>query len=262
MHQIRSFRSPNGLLFAIGRPLLSLPLSLAICASLLASSTAFAAEADESAPADPSEAPASVYVEYSLGVSFPPSQSLSGADGSGTSLSGRTESNPGYTFGGAVGVTLMDQFRTELRLDYRASEVNRLAVQGEPNKSKGDLRLFSVMVNGYYDFNLEELVGLNIGIVPYLGAGIGWGRIELGADNTAGALQTNIDDTDSVFVWNVMVGGSFPLSEVTDITLGYRYVATEDIRIAGRIGGTPGTPRRFDYEFDAHEALLGLRFNF
>jgi opacity protein-like surface antigen len=56
-----------------------------------------------------------------------------------------------------------------------------------------------------------------------------------------------------------MAGGSYAISEVTDVSLGYRYVRTEDISLKSKIGGAP---QRMDFEYDAHEVYLGLRFNF
>ena len=195
----------------------------------------------------------SIYVEYSLGLSIVPNQSLTGADRSGNGLSGRSEQNPGYTFGGAIGLKLYEHFRAEARVDYRSSEVDRMATQGEPKNAKGDLRLVTLMLNGYFDYDLD------VGVVPYVGFGMGWGQIELSAQNSTGALQTNVSDTDSVFVWNAMVGGTYPISEVTEISLGYRYVQTEDPSYSGRVAGDS---RRLDHEFDAHELHVGLRFNF
>jgi opacity protein-like surface antigen len=253
LHQIRSFHFSSALPSmprSFGRSLTSLLFS---GVAVLVSLPSFAQEAQEEASAaQPSNGP-SIYVEYSIGLSMSPDQTLKGNNVIGTSVSGQTKQAPGIAVGGAIGLKLADHFRTELRLDYRTSNVNRLSLQGEPSNSKGDLRLFSTMANGYFDYDL------GMGVVPYVGAGIGWGRIELSADNTPGPLQLDVSDTDSVFVWNVMVGGSLPLSEVTEVTLGYRYVETGDVSLKSTAAGLP---QQLDYEFSAHEVMFGLRFNF
>lgn len=203
-------------------------------------------------PADTEETP-DLYLEYSIGVSYVPKQTLRGSDATGAGLWGRTRSSPGIVFGGALGYEPIPNVRTELRISHRTAEVQRIAVQGEPSPTSGDVSLLSIMANGYYD------VDLGLPVVPWVGAGIGWGMLKLDAQNAPTALQTDIDDTDSLFVWNVMVGGTMPISEVTELSLGYRYVRTQESSVSGTAAGLP---QRFDYEFDAHEGTVSLRFLF
>ena len=75
------------------------------------------------------------------------------------------------------------------------------------------------------------------------------------AENT----QLRLDDSDSVFVWNVMTGASFALTDVATVNVGYRYVATGQVTFGGTYAGPDNL---FDYEFDAHEGFVGLRFSF
>ena len=109
-------------------------------------------------------------------------------------------------------------------------------------------------MNGYAEYDL------GVGVIPYIGVGIGYGSAEIDAKNRAGALQLRIEGRDSVFAWNVMVGGSYPVNDVLDLSLGYRYIATEDTHINSGVRNLGA--RRLDSEFDAHEAVMGLRFNF
>ena len=202
------------------------------------------------------------YVEYMAGFSHSPNQTLQGAGATGAGLWGRTEQDdPGYFFGGAAGARFLEHFRTELQIGFRSSEVENMAIQGENSNAKGDLSLFSVMANGYIDWDLD------VGVIPFIGVGIGWGMPRLDAQNQPGTTQLNLDDTDSVFVWNAMVGGTIPLSEIADFSLGYRYIQTEDISYSSRIVDTEADPvvqagQRLDYEYDAHEFYVSLRFSF
>ena len=120
--------------------------------------------------------------------------------------------------------------------------------------ASGQISLLAILVNGYaeYDFG--------IGVIPYFGVGIGYGSAEIDAKNRAGALQLRIEGRDSVFAWNVMTGISVPVNEVLDVSLGYRYIATDDTRINSSVQNLGA--RRLDSEFDAHEAVMGLRFSF
>ena len=223
-----------------------------------------------------SAADSGLYVEYSGGASFVPNQSITGADASALSFDGRAESDVGFNVGGAIGARFYKYFRGEVQFTYRQNEVSSMPIryQNEVQRStaSGHIGLMTVMANGYVDYDL------GIGIVPYLGVGMGWGRLELDAKNRSdfdGPDQTSIEGDDSVFTWSLMVGGSYPVNEVLDISLGYRYIATTDADVNStitNIGEGVNPPllndpdvveaRRLETEFDAHEVVLGLRVNF
>lgn len=194
------------------------------------------------------------YIEYMVGASIVPNQTLSGKGATGAGLMGSARPDaPGYFFGGAVGAKFLQYFRSELQIGYRSTEIQNISVQGEPAGSNGDLGLLSIMANGYFEMEVGE------GFSPFVGFGIGWGMPTLDAQNKPGAQQLSVDDTDSVFVFNAMVGGTYAISDVTDLSLGYRYIQTEDISYKSTIGTTA---QRLDFEYDAHEIYVGLRFNF
>ena len=94
----------------------------------------------------------------------------------------------------------------------------------------------------------------------FVGAGVGYGLFRFDAESP----QIQVSDKDSVVAWNFMIGGTYPFSDVTDVSLGYRYLATEDLRFKSRFrtGPTTTAPRRVESEYDAHELFLALRFKF
>jgi len=228
--------------------LLGSSLGLAIVAAPLSALAAEDSNADDDTL---------MYMEYMAGVSHVPNQTIRGTNSSSTLFFGRTETqDAGYFMGGAFGFRVGGNFRTELQVGYRNSEIQDMAVQGEPSKANGStVSLFSAMVNGYYDFELPDLAP----VTPWLGFGVGWGMPSLDARNVSGPTQLAVDDTDGVFVYNAMAGITLEVSEVTDLTLGYRYIATTDFDVRGT---QSGLLQRFEYEFDAHEAYVGVRFNF
>ena len=208
-----------------------------------------------------------LYVEFIGGVTFVEEEDLDGSiltfpAGVPTTegLSGDIRTDMGFNAGAAIGMRLFEHFRAEVQLSYRQNNVNSLSSMGETSTASGRISLFAAMVNAYYDLHL------GIGLVPYAGVGIGYGITELDAKNQA--TQTKFNDEDSVFVWNVMAGASYPVTDVIDISLGYRYIATEDVKHNGRVDfptvmPTPKTTdARFDSEYDAHEVTVGIRFNF
>jgi len=189
------------------------------------------------------------YFEFNTGVSIIPNQTL--RDG-GTSMS-RVESDTGFVVGGALGRRVLDLFRAELQISYREGDVDKMSVAGPAVVSDGDISLLAVMANAYYDFDFD------IGVLPYVGAGIGWGEFQLDARRkTAGELD--IDDSDSVFVYNFMVGATVPISQAASVALGYRYVATSDPDEIGAV--INDVSQDIEAEFDAHEVTLGVRFYF
>jgi OOP family OmpA-OmpF porin len=245
---------------------IALPVALSIALTLAMPSSAADSDSDSG-----------FYVEYSGGATFVPNQSITGADASALSFDGRAESDVGFNVGGAIGARFYKYFRGEVQFTYRQNEVSSMPIryQDEVQRSpaSGHIGLMTVMANGYVDYDL------GIGVVPYLGVGMGWGRMELDAKNRSdfdGPDQTSIEGDDSVFTWSLMVGGSYPVNEVLDISLGYRYIATTDADVNSTITNIgegvslipplddPDTSvaRRLEAEYDAHEVVLGVRVNF
>jgi len=197
------------------------------------------------------------YVEYMVGVSYVPNQTLRSTDAVPTLMGSTEPEDVGYFVGGAVGRRIADHFRAEFQIGYRSTKLESASVRGEPEQSKNaTLSLFTTMINGYFDFDLEDQ---GVPITPWVGLGLGWGMPRLDAENQPDPNQLNIDDTASVFVYNAMAGLAIEISEIAEVTVGYRYVRTQDFEIGGRSGSAA---RRFDYEYDAHEAYTGIRFNF
>jgi len=207
------------------------------------------------------------YVQYNAGAVHVPNQNLTNADASGVSnttgqkFSGHTDQNPGFAVGGAIGARFLEHFRAEVEYMYRESEVTSFSIQTGPSSADGDVDMSTIMANVYAEYDFE------IGILPYVGIGIGWGSLHLNAKNREVPELSRIDGRDSVFVYSVMAGGSYPVNEMVDLTFGYRYLRTTDSEMKNSLSVPSVTPtarraRRLDYEYDAHEGVVGLRFNF
>ncbi len=200
------------------------------------------------------------YIEYSAGVSFVPNQDLDQSSHPNTGLRGSIELDAGFVIGAAIGLTIFEVedlgIRTEIAVDYRETEINGLTIgPGPPSDANGDFGLMTVMLNAYMDYSLEDF-GVNI--TPYLGIGVGYGRIEISGDNSA----VKFNDTDSVFAYNVMLGLTIPYSDTVDFKGGYRYVETTDPEFSSTVKTPEIGPTRFDSEFDAHELTIGMRIKF
>jgi opacity protein-like surface antigen len=200
------------------------------------------------------------YLEYNAGISFVPYQNLTGSAPTSAGLSGRVDTETGFVVGGAIGFNVYRYrdaaFRTEIAVDYRQEELSSITVLPlQSSEASGQHTLLTAMANAYVDYDPEDM---NLLVVPYVGFGVGYGRIEIDTDNAAAAVRIN--DEDSVFAWQVMTGVNIPYTETVGFRIGYRYVSTTDPNFDARVSNTGST--RFDSEFDSHEVTAGLRINF
>jgi len=200
----------------------------------------------------------SFYLEYMAGVSHSPKGTIRGANDASIGLFGNSKQKPvGYFIGTAVGGYVADNIRLEVQIGYRNSEINRIKVQGEPSGAKNStISMLSVMYNAYYDVDLRDQ---DIPVVPWVGLGLGWGMPRIDAENQAGPMQLDIDDTDSTMVYNFMGGLTWPFTDQAEFVLGYRYLASIPFQVTGT---QSGLRQRFEYEYGAHEGYSGIRFRF
>jgi opacity protein-like surface antigen len=200
----------------------------------------------------------SFYLDYMAGVSHSPKGTIRGANSASIGLFGKSKQKPaGYFIGTALGGYVADNIRLEVQIGFRNSEINRIKVQGEPSGAKNStLSMLSVMTNAYYDFDLRDR---DIPVVPWVGLGLGWGMPRFDAQNQAGPMQLDIDDTDSTMVYNFMGGLTWPFTDQAELVLGYRYLASIEFRVRGT---QSGLSQRFEYEYSAHEGYSGIRFRF
>lgn len=194
------------------------------------------------------------YIEYNAGVSFIRNQNLTRANPIG--LSGKVESEPGFNVGGAIGTKFLQHFRTEINVGYRRSEIDAIRlVDGDESDGKGEISMIHVLGNVYAEYDFE------VGVIPYFGLGVGYGKIEIDARNKPRTIE--VDSSDDAVIWNAMAGVTVPFSDVTSFSLGYRYLQSEDLNFrARRIGPPVNGARQVDSEFDAHEVVFGIHYSF
>ena len=141
-----------------------------------------------------------------------------------TGYSGDLEHDGGWLLGLAVG-SAFNNYRLEGEFEYRTSDFSAKGISGDET-----LKTISLMANGYYDFNMDS------GFTPYVGAGIGFARHDIG------------DDDDTVFAYQATLGVALAMSETMDLDFAYRYFATAD----------PDFGVELDY--DSHNFTVGVRF--
>ena len=152
----------------------------------------------------------------------------------------------------AVGYDTGSGLRAEMELGYRAVDMDNYTIDGGPSLSiGGDISTLSLMLNGYYVLDQWEKMK------PYIGGGIGFARQEVTVRIEAEAEAGEGKDDDTVLGYQAMVGIGYSLSENTEVRLGYRYFATEDI---GFDDDDDGTGLNLSYQ--THNIEAGLLFRF
>jgi opacity protein-like surface antigen len=144
----------------------------------------------------------------------------------------------GYGYMGALGISNQTG-RVEAELGYRKNDFDELKGVGLGKADiDGDISSLSLMGNIYYDFSTEG------GFYPFIGVGFGAANIEADLDDFG-------SEDDTVFAYQLILGGSFTSSVGLSIDLQYRYFATGDPEFDG-----------LDAEYRTHNLMIGLRQSF
>ena len=112
--------------------------------------------------------------------------------------------NTGPDLGVQVGYRI-DNFRIEGAGTYYYNSVSLDGIDAH-------LNTFTLMLNGYYDFDFGSIV------VPYLGAGIGWAHFSAGGSDVAGS------PSDNEFAYQGIAGLDFKVAPNMTFGPRYRYV--------------------------------------
>ena len=184
-------------------------------------------------------ASAAIYISGNLGAVF-----VNDADIKDDGDSAKFTFDTGGVATFAVGTTIGSAVRIEAEIGGRVSDYDKYKYSGRSWKLDGDVTTVSYMANAYYDFKNESRY------TPFVGGGLGLANVEYDLDKIDGD-KINEKDDDNVMAYQIILGGSFAATERLDIDLQYRYFATKD-------------PDLFDadLEYQTHNVMLGLRYNF
>ncbi|MGE3250858.1 MAG: OmpA family protein [Hyphomonadaceae bacterium] len=147
---------------------------------------------------------------------------------------------------GAVGARAWHGVRLEAEVAWRQNDIE--------DAGDADVQVVSLLANAIYDFNQGGR------FQPYVGAGVGVGRLEI----------DEIDTEETGFAYQLMAGVGVPLGEQLTLDIGYRYFSMPDVefsyyyyapaRLAEYDEGEYGYEVEGDY---THQAVtVGLRWQF
>ena len=163
---------------------------------------------------------------------------------------GEGEFDQGFTFGGAVGLRFLDDFRAELEASYRQNDIDRLFTAS----ANGDASSLALMANSYYDF--PGIFGSRrTPVRPYLGGGIGVARVAWN-DIVVGASQIT-DDDEYIIAYQALAGVGIGVTDSVTLTIDYRFFATPDVELERPSGSSD-----FQMENLNHSVTAGIRFEF
>ena len=174
----------------------------------------------------------------------------------------------GYRFNPWLRTDLTVGYRGGYELDDVAQDIMDASSAAQVN---AEITSIPVLINAYID--LGGVVSNVGGIVPYIGAGVGFARNEID-DIRAVILDEGLTSqfiapggSNVDLAWAIMAGFSAPLPGVRNLFLdvGYRYLDSGQITTDGgpiQVTGTIETSQHAGFEGDltAHEFKAGLRY--
>lgn len=167
------------------------------------------------------------------------------------------EFDTGYNVGGFLGFRFCNGFRVEGEIGYRNSDLDRLyehdgAATTQFDLSSGELSTISYMANFIYEC---AFIMCDCCMRPYFGVGFGAANVTLEAPDAGSGITVNDDET--VFAYQLIVGLAYPINECVDVALEYRWFDTAEIQLAA------GTDRFETREFmGSHNIMVSAKYVF
>jgi opacity protein-like surface antigen len=163
----------------------------------------------------------------------------------------------GFMAGGALGVYFNDWIRAEVELSGHWHDVDGELVTtpliglATTADLDGDADATFVLANLWLDVPVGDIIR------PYIGGGVGLGRLDVELDTDAG---TNvIDDSDWAFAYQLGGGIAFGLTPYIGVDVGYRYKVINNAELEASVGGGSVD---LETDYKSHNVLVGLRFGF
>ena len=144
----------------------------------------------------------------------------------------------------SAGYGLGSGLRFEGELGFRDNDIDDIAgISGA-----GDVSALTIMGNVLYDIDLGGR------LTPYVGIGAGLAQVDFDGANPVGGSTVNDDDT--AFAYQGIVGAAYEVSDRFKLTLDYRYLAAPNLELMTNSGASA------DSKYRSHSVMLGLRFSF
>lgn len=190
------------------------------------------------APASAADRATGTYIGGGLGANFAGDNDV---DGGG--INSGVDHEAGIAGVLALGHSYANGLRGEIELGRRSNNVE----SASGVNTGGNSSVLSGMINGYYDFSTGT------SIIPYLGAGIGIGRLSMSA---APIGDTSINSAGTGLALQGIAGLAYPINDSWTGMVEYRYFNLQGVEVNTLAGG------HVDVDYDAHTFMVGLRYTF
>ncbi len=177
-----------------------------------------------------------IYIAGQIGLSVRPSTDITN---NSTMAVIQQSFNPGYNFGVAVGYKFENNLRLETEIGFQKNSFDP-AIGG-----RSTMNASNVLFNLWTDFDVEWP------IIPYVGLGVGFSRVNLDAL----VFGTLLNQDDTVLAYQISGGFIIPVWNGFSLTLGYRYFGTSEPEFMTPTG-------LMEAEFESHQINGGFRFLF
>lgn len=147
---------------------------------------------------------------------------------------------------GALGYAFNNGFRVEGEFGFRQNDID--GISGSTGGT-GQYQTSTFMGNLLYDFDRFGLP-----ITPYLGVGVGAGRVS--ARGVGPVTGGTIDDSDTGFAFQGIAGAALDLNRYLTLTADYRHVRIPDLSFNTSGGGS------VDSDYATNQFMVGVRFRF
>ena len=210
-----------------------------------------------------------LYLGAGIGANWQQNTDLKGSVNNAADTKIENEFDVGYVGVLSLGWGFGNGLRAEIEGSYRSNEVSDTkvgggSIQGTASPT-GTAVSYGVMANVLYDFNLGSALG---GIVPYLGAGVGYiwhDYQDVGASFSNGD-KTVYNGNTGALGYQAIVGAALPIASVPGlaVTAEYRFLGTTGHDINGTVNRTGQADVRLNSDVDNfnHSLLIGLRYAF
>lgn len=173
----------------------------------------------------------------------------------------QSEASKGFGISAIGGYDFGNGLRAEGEFGYRRNSLDQFEItndgglgaaagvgslSGQTLETDGTTDALYLMANGWYDFMIR-------GFRPYIGGGIGFARVSV--DGSVRGVQL-LDDSDTVFAYQLGAGVGFDVAPNVTVSLDYRYFATQDPELDAA-GGTT-----VDGEYQTHNIGISARYRF
>lgn len=187
-----------------------------------------------------------------------------GADeevGKSVSIDAKSRFENGWGGSAFYGTVFSESLRGEIEAGYRVNDIETVTILrndvlpgsvGLVIPVKGEVDMGLAMASLYYDFPLSGLP-----ILPWVGIGAGGANVNYSVSFDYGdpLNPVVVKDSEWQFAYQLMAGVTVPVGEMTSMTLGYRYFATEDMTFVAADGS------EFDTGLTQHSVDVGLQFH-